>query len=433
MFIDQNKDKHERSEMQRQALVVDDSRVARLTLSKLLAPYDLDIVQIASGEEALSYLNTSRVHPDIIFMDVTMQGLDGLETTKKIKENEALSAIPVVMCTGHDTQGDQDNALAAGAIAALTKPPQREILAEIMSQIEHHVDVEDKPAEEHVAQISSVMEPALEPQPETNTAPLIMDDVVIARLEQEWLPGIQKSIYEQVGDVTRRIVAETVNGIMANQEKNTVHESRDDSQLEANIESSLLPKIQQTIQETVEDVSRQIVLDSMEASIASHLATLLPSLKEQLKDQVKQITVEVAQQTAQQMIDDSVESAVQFAIDDFDLPLKSMAILEQQGSVWIEGQEQRISLVASQQVEQNVSPLTAQYLDMNLAEKITAHLAEIEPEKLEEKEDETNSLVMIQLDELSKRVSFLKEVVIVLSIVVVGVIAAALFLSAGII
>jgi hypothetical protein len=220
---------------------------------------------------------------------------------------------------------------------------------------------------------------------------------------------------------------------MANQEKNTVHESRDDSQLEANIESSLLPKIQQTIQETVEDVSRQIVLDSMEASIASHLATLLPSLKEQLKDQVKQITVEVAQQTAQQMIDDSVESAVQFAIDDFDLPLKSMAILEQQGSVWIEGQEQRISLVASQQVEQNVSPLTAQYLDMNLAEKITAHLAEIEPEKPEEKEDETNSLVMIQLDELSKRVSFLKEVVIVLSIVVVGVIAAALFLSAGII
>ncbi len=428
--------------MQRQALVVDDSRVARLTLSKLLAPYDLDIVQIASGEEALSYLNAGNENPDIIFMDVTMQGLDGLETTKKIKENETLRAIPVVMCTGHDTQGDQDNALAVGAIAALTKPPQREILAEIMNKIERRADVEDKPAEERVAQISSVMAPVLEPPPETSTAPLIIDDVVIARLEQEWLPGIQKSIYEQVGDVTRRIVAETVKGIMANQAQNTVHAPRDDSQLEAaisaNIERGLLPKIQQTIQERVEDVSRQIVLDSMETSIASHLATLLPSFKEQLKEQTKQSTVEVAQQTAQKMIDDSVESAVQFAIDDVDLPSKAKAALEQQGNAWLDGQEPRISLIVSQQVEQNVPPLIAQYLDMNLAEKITAHFTDPDPDldpetdKSEEKEDEPDSLVMIQLDELTKKVSFLKEVVMVLSVVVVAMVGVALFLNAGI-
>jgi len=404
--------------VQRQALVVDDSRVARLTLSKLLAPYDLDIIQIASGEEALSYLNAGNDNPDIIFMDVTMQGLDGLETTKKIKENEALNNIPVVMCTGHDTQNDKDNALAVGAIAALTKPPQKEILAEIMFRIGSRTDVKDKPAAE------------------TNTASLIMDDVVIARLEQEWLPGIQKSIYEQVGDVTRRVATDTVKGIMANQLQTAPQAPHDDSQLEAkisaNIERGLSVKIQQSVQETVEYVSRQIVLDSMEASIASHLANLLPSLKEQLKDQTKQATVEVARQTAQQMIDDSVESAVQFAIDDFDFPSKAMAILEQQGNVWIEKQEARISLVASQQVEQNVSPLTAQYLDMNLAEKINVHLAELEAEKPEEKEDETTSLVMIQLDELTKKVSFLKEVVMVLSVVVVSMVGIALFLNAGI-
>ena len=419
--------------MQRQALVVDDSRVARLTLSKLLAPYDLDIVQIASGEEALSYLNAGNVNPDIIFMDVTMQGLDGLETTKKIKENQALNSIPVVMCTGHETQSDQSNALAVGAIAALTKPPQKDILAEIMSQIESRIDVEDKPAEELVAQISSVMVAEPEAVAETSTAPLIVnDDVVIARLEQEWLPGIQKSIYEQVGDVTRRIAAETVRGIMDNQLQMAPQAPHDDSQLEtkitANIEQALLPKVKQT----VEDVSRQIVLDSMETSIASHLANLLPSLREQLKDQTKQATVEVAQQTAQQMIDDSAESAVQFAIDDFDLTSKANTTLEQQGKLWLEQQEQHISLVVNQQVEQNVSPLTAQYLDMNLAEKITGHLADLETKKPKEKEDETNSLVMLQLDELTKKVSFLKEVVMVLSVVVVSVVGIALFLSAGI-
>ena len=410
--------------MQRQALVVDDSRVARLTLSKLLAPYDFDIVQIASGEEALSYLNASSINPDIIFMDVTMQGLDGLETTKKIKENGAFNSIPIVMCTGHDTPSDQSNALAAGAMMALTKPPQKEILAEIMTQLEGHV--EDNPVEERVSQIASVMAA----KPETNTSSRIMDDVVMARLEQEWLPGIQKSIYEQVGDVTRRVAEETVRGIMVNQGQG------DDGQLEAKI----LAKTQQIIKETVEDVSSQIVLDSMEASIASHLAHLLPSLKEQLKEQTKQATTEIAQQTAQQtaqkMIDDSVESAVQFAMDDFDLPSKALAALEQQGHEWLDQQEERISLVANQQVEQNVSPLTAQYLDMNLAEKISSYLAEQETEKLEgkpeEKEASAESLITFQLDELTKKVSFLKEIVMVLSVAVVSMVGVALLLNAGI-
>jgi CheY-like chemotaxis protein len=419
--------------MQRQALVVDDSRVARLTLSKLLAPYNLDIVQIASGEEAISYLNSDNVNPDVIFMDVTMQGLDGLETTKKIKENEALSAIPVVMCTGHDTQLDNNNAMAAGAIAALTKPPQRKMLDDIMMKIEsREPTVEAVQVEHHdlEIEISSVMSAQ-----QMDTTPSTKDDDILARLEQQWLPKIKTSLYERVGDMTRRISAETVSGIMANQLSHSTPGIQDTSQLEidisAKVESELLPKIQQTIQAAVEDFSRQIMLDSLDESVASEMKRVLPALKEQLKDQTKLATIEVAQQTAQQMIDDSVESAVQFAIDDYDLPAKATATLEKQGQEWLTQQEQYISQLASQQVEQNLSPLVAQYLDMNLAEKINSHLAEVEAEKPKEEEDESKSLLAVQMEELTKKVSFLKETVMVLSIVVVGAVAIALLQNSG--
>ncbi len=420
--------------MQRQALVVDDSRVARLTLSKLLAPYDLDIVQIASGEEAISYLNSGTNRPDIIFMDVTMQGLDGLETTKKIKENEALSAIPVVMCTGHDTQLDQDNAMAVGAIAALTKPPKQEILDDIMMKIESQVStVEEVPVAqvEPEIEISSVM--SVQQEPEISS---VSDDDVISRLEQQWLPKIKASLDEQVGDMARRISAETVSGIMENQSQHVSLSGEERSQLEsdisARVERELLPKLLPIIQDTVEDFNRQIIVDSLDSSIESAMKRVLPSLKEQLKEHTKLAAIEIAQQTSQQMMDDAVESAVHFALDDYDLPAKATVTLEKQGEIWLTQQEHYISQLVSQKIEQDFSPLVTQYLDMNLADKINAHLAKLEAEKPKEEEDETKSLLAVQMEELTKKVSFLKETVMVLSIAVVGVVAVALLQNSGI-
>ena len=68
--------------MQKQALIVDDSRVARMSLKKALLSHDVDITEASSAEEAISYLETSQSHPDIIFMDVMM---DGLQATKQLK------------------------------------------------------------------------------------------------------------------------------------------------------------------------------------------------------------------------------------------------------------------------------------------------------------------------------------------------------------
>lgn len=115
------------------ALVVDDSRVARLTLSKLLQSQGFEIVEQGSGEDALQWLQQATSSPDIIFMDVMMPGIDGLTATREIKAAPTLSAIPVVVCTGKDTEADLQQALASGAAAVLSKPPAADALSQLLS------------------------------------------------------------------------------------------------------------------------------------------------------------------------------------------------------------------------------------------------------------------------------------------------------------
>lgn len=121
--------------MQKQVLIVDDSRVARMSLKKVLLAHDVEITEADSAEEAINYLQTAAHSPDIIFMDVMMEGMDGLAATKQIKENPKLNKIPVVICTGNQSELDKEKAFAAGAMSVLTKPPESHLVADIFATL----------------------------------------------------------------------------------------------------------------------------------------------------------------------------------------------------------------------------------------------------------------------------------------------------------
>ncbi|WP_096086882.1 response regulator [Agaribacterium haliotis] len=101
------------------ALIVDDSKTAQARLKALLKNYDLKIDIAFSAEEALGYLSYNQ--PDVIFLDHHMEGMDGLEALRIIKNNPTTAMIPVVMYTSEKGDVYMGQARALGALDILSK------------------------------------------------------------------------------------------------------------------------------------------------------------------------------------------------------------------------------------------------------------------------------------------------------------------------
>ena len=116
------------------ALLVDDSKVARFALSKLLEKLNLKVDMVGSGEEALSFLK-SNPNPDVIFMDHLMPGMNGVDATKAIKMNPETSEIPVIMCTSKKSDEFTEDAITYGIYGVLTKPADPPNVIELINKL----------------------------------------------------------------------------------------------------------------------------------------------------------------------------------------------------------------------------------------------------------------------------------------------------------
>ncbi|HVK99259.1 MAG TPA: response regulator [Dongiaceae bacterium] len=101
------------------ALVVDDSRMARHMLSKMLTEQGIEVDTVESGEEALGYLCGKK--PSMIFMDHTMPGMDGFQTVRAIKNDPHTAAIPIIMYTSQEGEVYESQARALGAVDVIPK------------------------------------------------------------------------------------------------------------------------------------------------------------------------------------------------------------------------------------------------------------------------------------------------------------------------
>ncbi len=117
----------------KRALVVDDSKSARLSLKKLLEQYELEVDEAVSGEEALDFIKDQSV--DVIFMDHTMPGMDGLEAVSAIKSNPKTATIPVMMYTTQEGEVYVGQARALGAVDVLPKQVQPGVLFEMLEKL----------------------------------------------------------------------------------------------------------------------------------------------------------------------------------------------------------------------------------------------------------------------------------------------------------
>ena len=104
-------------------------KLAKIMLSK--AGYQVAVAN--NGKEAVERYMESPKDFDLIFMDVQMPEMDGLEATKAIRE-KGFDTIPIVAMTAHAMKGDREKCLEAGMDDYITKPIKRELVFEVLEK-----------------------------------------------------------------------------------------------------------------------------------------------------------------------------------------------------------------------------------------------------------------------------------------------------------
>jgi CheY-like chemotaxis protein len=101
-------------------LIVDDDARNAFALSRLLSGKGLKVYIAPTGDKALELLDRTPI--DLVLMDIMMPGMDGYETTRRIREQQRFRHLPVLALTAKAMQGDREKCLAAGANDYLSKP-----------------------------------------------------------------------------------------------------------------------------------------------------------------------------------------------------------------------------------------------------------------------------------------------------------------------
>ena len=117
----------------KRALIVDDSKSARLFLARVLEKYDIDVDAAENAEAAIDYLTNNR--PDVIFMDHMMPGMDGLQAVQAIKTDPRTATIPILMYTSQEGELYLGQARALGAVGVLPKQIKPTDVSKVLYQL----------------------------------------------------------------------------------------------------------------------------------------------------------------------------------------------------------------------------------------------------------------------------------------------------------
>ena len=108
----------------KRVLVVDDDPVVGKSFDRVLAPKGYAVIHASNGEEALKRLESESY--DMVYADIRMPGMDGIEVAKRIKASRPW--LPVVIVTGYGTEDNEAKAWRLGVAEFLRKPLSPEMI-----------------------------------------------------------------------------------------------------------------------------------------------------------------------------------------------------------------------------------------------------------------------------------------------------------------
>jgi DNA-binding response OmpR family regulator len=118
---------------QKTILIVDDDPDVRLGLHVRLKANHYDVIFAADGMASIA---EARKHmPDLIILDLGLPAGDGFSVMERLKANDSLSLIPVIVVSARDRNANMDRALKAGAKAFLQKPVDNAQLLSVIRKV----------------------------------------------------------------------------------------------------------------------------------------------------------------------------------------------------------------------------------------------------------------------------------------------------------
>jgi two-component system cell cycle response regulator DivK len=120
--------------MAKKILVVEDHEDNRQIMRDLLTSTGFEVIEALTGEDGVRVAKAER--PDLILMDIQLPGLDGYETTRRIKAEPELRSTPIIAVTSYALSGDDVKAREAGCDDYVAKPfSPRALLAKVREHL----------------------------------------------------------------------------------------------------------------------------------------------------------------------------------------------------------------------------------------------------------------------------------------------------------
>ncbi|GAB3372181.1 hybrid sensor histidine kinase/response regulator [Azotobacter armeniacus] len=119
-------------------MVVDDSVTVRKVTGRLLERHGMDCMTAKDGVDALAQLQERR--PDVMLLDIEMPRMDGFEVAARVRHDEHLQGLPIIMITSRTGEKHRDRALGLGVDEYLGKPYQEALLLETIRRLAREPD-----------------------------------------------------------------------------------------------------------------------------------------------------------------------------------------------------------------------------------------------------------------------------------------------------
>jgi CheY-like chemotaxis protein len=112
-------------------VIVDDDVRNVFALTSVLEAHGMEVLYAENGKEGIELLRRT-ADVDLVLMDIMMPELDGYETTRAIRTEDAFKQLPIICLTAKAMKGDREKAIAAGASDYITKPVDTDQLLSLM-------------------------------------------------------------------------------------------------------------------------------------------------------------------------------------------------------------------------------------------------------------------------------------------------------------